>query len=194
MAGPASFRDMAPQPKWYRRPGGSNVGSVSSRQPSNSNSTVGPPIWVMRTSVMRSSFSLIDARSSNHVPKPVRGQTITSDSNDLEGAVEADIDPVSVAKSAVGIFVRPVHHCHGLDRLAQQFLDLSWRHSHLYTRGSPRVDRVTNETSADPECQQTSHDEQSPDASPPLSTRLIRHQHVPVLYHLPSPCRRAFRG
>ena len=33
------------------RPGGSNVGSVSSRQPPTSISTVGPPMWVMRTSL-----------------------------------------------------------------------------------------------------------------------------------------------
>ena len=32
------------------RPGGSNVGSVSSRQPPTSISTVGPPMWVRRTS------------------------------------------------------------------------------------------------------------------------------------------------
>jgi hypothetical protein len=62
MAGPASFREIAPQPKWYRRPGGSNVGSVNSRQPPDSSSTVGPPICVMRTSVMRSCSSLIDVR------------------------------------------------------------------------------------------------------------------------------------
>ena len=48
--GPASLRDTVPQPKKYRGPGGSNVGSVSSRQPPTSIRTVGPPMWVRRTS------------------------------------------------------------------------------------------------------------------------------------------------
>ena len=48
-AGPASLRDEVPHPKAYRRPGGSNVGSVRSRHPSSSISTVGPPMCVSRT-------------------------------------------------------------------------------------------------------------------------------------------------
>ena len=51
-AGPVSFRDDVPQPKAYRRPGSSNVGSVSSRQPPTSISVVGPPMWVISTSVI----------------------------------------------------------------------------------------------------------------------------------------------
>ena len=49
IAGPASLRDIAPQPKWYRCPGASKVGSVSSRQPPTSIRAVGPPMWVIRT-------------------------------------------------------------------------------------------------------------------------------------------------
>src|SRR5215207_3518825 len=49
-AGPVSFRELEPQPKVYRRPAGSKVGSVSSRHPPTSISAVGPPMWVMRTS------------------------------------------------------------------------------------------------------------------------------------------------
>ena len=42
IAGPASLRDDVPQPKEYLRPGGSNVGSVSSRQPPTSISVSRP--------------------------------------------------------------------------------------------------------------------------------------------------------
>jgi hypothetical protein len=49
IAGPASLRDDVPRPKAYRRPGGSNVGSVSRRQPAASISSVGPPEWVSAT-------------------------------------------------------------------------------------------------------------------------------------------------
>lgn len=42
-----------PQPKKYRWPGGSKVGSVRMRQPPNSMSAVGPPMWVNRVSDMR---------------------------------------------------------------------------------------------------------------------------------------------
>jgi hypothetical protein len=37
------WRDGAPQPKEYRRPGGSRAGSVRSRHPPTSTSAVGPP-------------------------------------------------------------------------------------------------------------------------------------------------------
>src|SRR5215213_8500168 len=46
IAGPASLRDAAPQPKAYLRPGASNVGSVSRRQPPTSMRMVGPPTCV----------------------------------------------------------------------------------------------------------------------------------------------------
>src|SRR6185312_11758619 len=50
-AGPVSLRDEVPQPNAYRRPAGSNVGSVRIRQPAASISAVGPPTWVTRTAV-----------------------------------------------------------------------------------------------------------------------------------------------
>ena len=62
IAGPASLRDDVPQPKEYLRPGGSNVGSVSSRQPPISISAVGPPMCVMRMSLTRASARRHGAR------------------------------------------------------------------------------------------------------------------------------------
>jgi hypothetical protein len=46
--GTGELRDAVPQPNLYLPPGGSNVGSVSSRQPSISINAVGPPMWVIR--------------------------------------------------------------------------------------------------------------------------------------------------
>jgi hypothetical protein len=47
------LREVVPQPKKYRWPGGSKVRSVRMRQPPNSMSAVGPPMWVNRVSDMR---------------------------------------------------------------------------------------------------------------------------------------------
>jgi hypothetical protein len=54
IAGPVTLRDIPPHPKEYLPPAESNVGCVSSRHPSTTISAVGPPMWVMRTSVIRS--------------------------------------------------------------------------------------------------------------------------------------------
>ena len=55
MAGPTTLRDDAPHPNPYRRPGVSNVGSVSSRHGPISMSAVGAPMWVTWTTGDRSS-------------------------------------------------------------------------------------------------------------------------------------------
>jgi endonuclease G len=52
LAGPVVLWEADLQPKVYLRPGASKVGSVSSRHPSTSSRTVGPPMWVRRTWVI----------------------------------------------------------------------------------------------------------------------------------------------
>ena len=48
IAGPVVLVEDVPQPKEYRRPGGSKVGSLRAH-PCASTSSVGPPMWVRRT-------------------------------------------------------------------------------------------------------------------------------------------------